>query len=86
MDKKNKELRELLRMQDELATEIETLKDEIKAAMTEQGTDELHGSDWKVTWKPVITNRIDSAALKKALPDIYNNYIRQTSTRRFVVA
>lgn len=50
LDMKVKELRELRRMADELAGEIEALQDGIKAHMTEQNTDTLTGTDWKVTW------------------------------------
>lgn len=55
MNGKIKELRELRRMADELAGEIEAIQDEIKAHMTEQNTDTLTGVDWKVTWKAVTS-------------------------------
>ena len=45
LDMKVKELRELKRMADELAGEIEALQDGIKAHMTEQDTDTLTGTD-----------------------------------------
>ena len=45
MNGKIKELRELRRMADELAGEIEAIQDEIKAHMTEQNTDTLTGLD-----------------------------------------
>ena len=68
LDMKVKELRELKRMADELAGEIEALQDGIKAHMTEQDTDTLTGTDWKITWKAVTSNRMDTTALKKELP------------------
>lgn len=86
MNAKVKELRELRRMADELATEIEAIQDEIKGHMTAQDTDTLTGSDWKITWKSVISNRLDSGALKKELPEIAARYTRQTTARRFVLA
>lgn len=54
--------------------------------MTAQDTDTLTGSDWKITWKSVISNRLDSGALKKDLPEIAARYTRQTTARRFVLA
>ena len=60
LDMKVKELRELKRMADELAGEIEALQDGIKAHMTEQDTDTLTGTDWKITWKAVTSNRMDT--------------------------
>lgn len=86
MNAKVKELRELKRMQDELAAEIEAIQDEIKGHMTAQDTDTLTGTDWKITWKAATSNRLDTTALKKARPDVAAQYTRQTTTRRFVLA
>ena len=86
LDMKVKELRELKRMADELAGEIEALQDGIKAHMTEQDTDTLTGTDWKITWKAVTSNRMDTTALKKELPDIAARYTKASVTRRFTLA
>ena len=86
MNAKVQELRELRRMADELAAEIDSLQDELKAEMTAQNTDTLTGLDWKITWKQVTSNCIDSKALKAALPDVAAKYTKQTTSRRFVLA
>ena len=86
MDAKVKELRELRRMQEELAAEIEAIQDELKAHMDAHGMDTLLGFDWKVTWKSVTSNRLDSTALKKELPDIAARFMKQSTVRRFVLA
>lgn len=86
LEKKVDELRELRRMQDELATEIASLEDGIKAHMTALDTDELHGPHFKVTWKSITSTRLDSSALKKALPEIAAQFSKQTTARRFVLA
>jgi predicted phage-related endonuclease len=86
MDGKIKELRELRRMAEELNAEIETIQDAIKAEMTAQGVDTLTGSDWKCSWKVVVSNRLDSTALKKELPDIAARFMKETTSRRFTVA
>ena len=39
-----------------------------------------------MTWKNVTSNRLDSTALKKELPDIAARFMKQTTTRRFCVA
>ena len=83
---KVKELRELRRMAEELQAEIDAAQDAIKAHMDSQGVDTLAGSDWKVTWKPVTSSRMDTAALKKALPEIAERFIKSTTRRRFVLA
>lgn len=86
MDGKIRELRELRRMADELAAEIDTIQDAIKAEMAAAGVDTLTGSDWKATWKPITSSRIDTAALKKALPDLAQQFTKTTVVRRFCVA
>ena len=86
LDMKVKELRELRRMAEELQAEIDAAQDAIKAHMDSQGVDTLAGSDWKVTWKPVTSSRMDTAALKKALPEIAGRFMKSTTNRRFVLA
>lgn len=86
MDSKIKELRELRRMADELAGEIESITDSIKTHMDAEGVDTISGTDWKVTYKAVTSSRIDTAALKKALPDVVERFTRTTTARRFCIA
>lgn len=77
------ELQELRRMQEELSAEIEALTDLIKNHMGEQEL--LLAGPYKVTYKPVTTTRIDTTALKKALPDIAERFSKTTTTRRFTI-
>ena len=86
MDSKIKELRELRRMADELAAEMETIQDSIKAHMDAAGVDTINGTDWKVTYRAVPSSRIDTAALKKALPDVVERFSKTTTARRFCIA
>ena len=80
------ELRELRRMADELAAEIESIQDAIKAHMTSIDADTLAGADYKITWKSVTSSRFDSTAFKKAMPELAERFIKSTTSRRFVVA
>lgn len=86
MDSKIKELRELRRMADELAAEIETIQDSIKQEMTAREVDTITGSDYKITWRTVSNTRLDTAALKKALPDVAERFTKTTTNRRFLIA
>lgn len=86
LDSQIHELRELRRMADELAAAIGTIQDAIKAEMTAAGVDVLTGSDWKAVWKPITSSRIDTAALKKALPDLAAQFTKTSTVRRFSVA
>ena len=82
---KVKELRELRRMADELATEIETVQDAIKAHMVALDVDTLSGVDYKITWKTVESSRIDSKSLKAELPELAARFTKVSTTRRFVI-
>ena len=86
LNSKVKDLRELRRMSEEIAAEIEAITDTIKREMTAQGVDMLAGDDWKATWKPVQSARFDSKAFKVAMPDLYERFTRSAETRRFILA
>lgn len=86
LTKKLHQIKELQRMSEELTAELEALKDEVKQTMTEQNTDTLVIDCYKVTWKPVTTNRIDTTALKRELPEIAERFTKQTESRRFTIS
>ena len=71
LEAKVAQLRELRRMADELAGEIATTEDELKAYMTANNADELHGPSFKITWREVTSSRLDSKALKAAAPELW---------------
>lgn len=83
---KVQEIRELKRMQEELSAELEALTCEIKTHMDAEGVDTISGTDWKVTYKAVTSSRIDTSALKKALPDLAQQFTKTTTARRFCIA
>lgn len=80
---KAQELMELRRMQEELTAEIEALQDAIKEAMGTQET--ITAGVFRISYKTVTSSRIDTTALKKALPDIAAQYMKTTTTRRFTI-
>ena len=80
------ELTELRKMAEDLNAEIEAIQEAIKAHMTEADADTLTAGQYKVTWKPVTSTRIDTTALRKDLPEIWQEYGKTTTTRRFSVA
>lgn len=81
---KVRELRELLALIDEAQEQVETLKDAIKAHMGED--EELRAGEYKITWKTIKSSKLDTAALKKALPEVAAAFTKETTTRRFNVA
>ena len=84
MELKARELRQLQALIDEAQAEAEALKDAIKAAMGD--SESIQAGEYKITWKAVTSSRIDTAALKKALPDVAERFTKETTVRRFTVA
>lgn len=65
---------------------LKALKDALKSYMQETGKDTLTGTEHKAIYKAVTSSRIDTAALKKAHPEIATQYTRTTETKRFTFA
>ena len=84
LEAKARELRQLQALIDEAQAEAEALKDAIKAAMGD--SESIQAGEYKITWKAVTSSRIDTAALKKALPDVAERFTKETTARRFSVA
>lgn len=84
IESKVRELRQLQALIEEAQAEAEGIKDTIKAAMGD--SEELRAGEYRITWKPVQSARLDTAALRKALPDVAERFTRTTTTRRFCVA
>ena len=78
-----KDLAEYIRMQEEAAAMVESLKDQIKERMTAAGVESLAGSEHKATYKSVTSSRVDTTALKKDLPEIAARYTKTTTALRF---
>ncbi|MDE6281732.1 MAG: hypothetical protein K2M15_08095 [Oscillospiraceae bacterium] len=83
---KCRELRQLQNLVAEAEQEMEAIKDAIKAQLTAQGLDELFAGEYAVSWKPVKSSRVDTVALRKAMPDVAQAFTKTTTTRRFCVA
>ena len=83
MESKVKELMELRRMREEIDAEIAAAEDEIKSVMGEEET--LLAGAFKVSWKVFTSSRLDSTALKKALPEIAAQFTKTTMARRFSI-
>ena len=79
-------LKELEALIEEAKTEAETLRDEIKTEMLNRNTEEMEAGQYIVRWTPVLSQRFDSTAFKKVMPDIYKSFTKQVSSRRFSIA
>lgn len=84
LEKKVRELRQLQSLIEEAQAEAETIRDQIKAHMGE--AEELRAGEYKITWKPVTSSRLDSKALRAAAPELVKRFTKTTTARRFCVA
>lgn len=57
-----------------------------KSYMAENGLEILTGSEHKAIYKTVTSSRIDTTALKKALPEVAERYTKTSETKRFTFA
>ena len=79
-------LKDLESLIEEAKTEAEALRDEIKSEMLNRDTEELEAGQYIVRWTSVLTQRFDTTAFKKVMPDVYKAYTKQVSSRRFSIA
>ena len=79
-------LKDLESLIEEAKAEAETLRDEIKSEMLNRDTEELEAGQYIVRWTSVLTQRFDTTAFKKVMPDVYKEYTKQVSSRRFSIA
>lgn len=84
IERKIRDLRELQVLIEEAQAEVESIKDLIKLQMGE--TEELRAGEYKVSWRPVTSARIDTVALRRAMPDVAAAFTRETTARRFCIA
>lgn len=70
----------------EAQAEAEAIKDSIKAEMSARQVEELEGDTFIVRWTSVLSNRFDTTAFKKEHNDLYKQFTKQTTSRRFSIA
>lgn len=86
LDAKVAELRELRNFEAEIKKEITSIEDDLKEEMITKNTDTLTGQTCTVTWKTFVSSRFDSAAFKLTHADLFRQYSKATTSRRFVIA
>ena len=73
-------------LMEEARAEAEAIRDSIKAEMLEREVEELTAGAYIIRWTSVLSNRFDSTAFKKVMPEIYKAYTKQISSRRFTIS
>lgn len=83
---KVRSLKELEALIAEAQAEADSIKDELKAEMINRNTEEMTVDVFKIRYKTVKSNRFDTTAFKSTHKELYDQYIKQTESRRFTVA
>lgn len=86
MESKIAKLQEWETIIEEAKAEAEALKDEIKSEMIARETEEMEAGRFICRWTSVLSNRFDTTAFKKEHADMYKQYTKQTTSRRFSIA
>ena len=86
LDNRVKKLRAIEAQQKELEAQAEAIRAELKADLEERNEDEHDTGSFVIRWKEIISRRLDSKALKAALPDVFAAYSRESTSRRFTIA
>ena len=70
----------------ELLNKYEAMMEELKAEMEAREVEELIAGQYIIRWTSVLSNRFDSTAFKKVMPELYKAYTKQTASRRFTIS
>ena len=73
-------------LMEEARAEVESLRDSLKAELTERGVEELEAGQYIIRYTSVLSNRFDTTAFKKIYGDLYKAFTKQTASKRFSVA
>ncbi len=73
-------------MMEDLKAQADSIRNEIKAEMEAHDLEEMIAGQYIIRYTSVLSNRFDSTAFKKVMPEIYKAYTKQVSSRRFTIS
>lgn len=79
-------LRSLEELIEEAKAEAETLRDAIKQEMLNRDVETLEAGQYIVRWTSILSQRFDTTALKRVMPEVYKAYTKQVSSKRFSIS
>lgn len=83
LEAKVHELKELQRMAEELNTEMDTLKNDIRTTIGDR--EEVTVGAYRITNKAITSSRLDTNALRKELPELAERFTKTTIVHRLVI-
>lgn len=78
-------IKEREQIKKQLDDEIKAYKQEIQDVMTEHKLEEMMCDVFTVRFKDVISERLDSAALKEQCRSIYDKFLKTVTSKRFTI-
>lgn len=78
-------LKEWEAIQAEAAAEVESLKDQVKAEMNARGVEKLEAGQYIARFTTVLSSRFDTTVFKREHAEMYRQYTKQTTSRRFSI-
>ena len=79
-------LRSLEELIEEAKAEAEPLRDAIKQEMLNRDVETLEAGQYIVRWTSILSQRFDTTALKRVMPEVYKAYTKQVSSKRFSIS
>lgn len=73
-------------MMEEMKSQADSIRNEIKAEMEAHDLEEMIAGQYIIRYTSVLSNRFDSTAFKRVMPEIYKAYTKQVSSRRFSIS
>lgn len=82
-DGKLKRREELLELIDRMEREKRQIEQEVKLFLG--NAERAEGEGYRISWKSIFSNRIDTERLKTEKPEIYREYLKSTDSRRLTI-
>lgn len=82
-DDKLQRREELIVLLDKMESEKRQIEQELKMYMGQ--AEKAENQFFRVSWKEVVSSRLDTKALQEQEPEVYQRYLKQTNSRRFTV-
>lgn len=79
------EMNALKEEMDKLDAQVEAIKGQLKAELDSKKVDDINTGAWIIRYQLISSNKFDTTACKKAEPDLYNKYLKNSVTTRFTV-
>ena len=79
-------LKEWEKVMEEAKAEADAIRDQIKAELIAQETEEMEVGNYIIRYTSVLSNRFDTTAFKREHNDLYQQFTKQTASRRFSIA